>query len=108
MPCRVPQECPAAIADLITQCMDPDPSGRPSAKEVAALLSQPDSMLDRRLPVRRELSDSDQDEVPHPPHHALPSPAGAPPCSDAAHDGSASHVCWKKDCGSSVLRISGA
>ena len=65
------------MADLITQCMDPDPSGRPSAKEVAALLSQPDSMLDRRLPVRRELSDSDQDEVPHQHHRVVPSPAVA-------------------------------
>lgn len=41
------------MADLIAQCMDADPAVRPSAKEVVALLSQPDAMLERHLPGRR-------------------------------------------------------
>jgi serine/threonine protein kinase len=51
--CRVPEECPQAVADLVAQCMDADPAARPSAKEVVSLLSQPDAVLERHLPSRR-------------------------------------------------------
>ena len=37
----------------MAQCMDADPMARPSAKEVVSLLSQPDVVLDHRLPPRR-------------------------------------------------------
>lgn len=47
------EECPQAVADLVAQCMDPDPAVRPSAKEVVVLLSQPDAVLERHLPGRR-------------------------------------------------------
>jgi hypothetical protein len=49
----VPDECPQAVADLMAQCMDADPTARPSAKEVVSLLSQPDAVLERHLPSRR-------------------------------------------------------
>jgi hypothetical protein len=39
-PCRVPDECPLAIADLITRCMDSKPGNRPSAKDVVFILSE--------------------------------------------------------------------
>ncbi len=32
--CRVPQECPAEIDDLISRCMHADPFQRPTAKEI--------------------------------------------------------------------------
>jgi hypothetical protein len=51
--CRVPEECPQAVADLMAQCMDADPTARPSAKEVVSLLSQPDVVLDHHLPPRK-------------------------------------------------------
>jgi hypothetical protein len=41
------------VADLMAQCMDADPTARPSAKEVVALLGQPDAVLERPLPSRR-------------------------------------------------------
>ena len=41
------------MADLMAQCMDADPTARPSAKEVVSLLSQPDVVLDRHLPSRK-------------------------------------------------------
>jgi hypothetical protein len=50
---RVPEECPQAVADLMAQCMDASPTARPSAKEVVALLSQPDVVLDHHLPPRK-------------------------------------------------------
>ena len=46
---RVPEECPQAIADLVAQCMEPEPAVRPSARDLVALLTQPDLMLDRHL-----------------------------------------------------------
>ncbi len=49
---RVPQECPQAVADLVAQGMDPEPAKRPSARDVVALLTQPDSMLGRHLTRR--------------------------------------------------------
>jgi hypothetical protein len=49
----VPEECPQAVADLMAQCMDASPAARPSAKEVVALLSQPDVVLDHHLPPRQ-------------------------------------------------------
>lgn len=52
------------MADLIARCMDPEPGGRPSAREAAALLSQPDSALAAqgppRLPTPRRPSADDQ------------------------------------------------
>jgi len=51
---RVPEECPQAVADLVAQCMDAEPTVRPSAKEVVSLLMQPDMVLDRPLPGRRK------------------------------------------------------
>ena len=51
--CRVPEECPEAVADLVGRCMDPCPGARPSARDIVAILGQPDSMLDRPLPPRR-------------------------------------------------------
>jgi hypothetical protein len=36
----VPEECPLAIADLITRCMDSKPGNRPSAKDVVFILSE--------------------------------------------------------------------
>jgi hypothetical protein len=41
------------VADLVAQCMDADPTARPSAKEVVSLLSQPDAVLERHLPSKR-------------------------------------------------------
>lgn len=38
--CRVPEECPIAIAELITRCMDSKPANRPSAKDVVVVLSE--------------------------------------------------------------------
>ena len=40
MCCRVPEECPLAIADLITRCMDSKPGNRPSAKDVVFILGE--------------------------------------------------------------------
>lgn len=36
--CRVPQECPAEIDDLINRCMHTDPLERPTAKEVCDII----------------------------------------------------------------------
>ena len=36
--CRVPQECPAEIDDLINRCMHADPLERPTAKEVCDII----------------------------------------------------------------------
>ena len=57
----MPEECPQAVADLVAQCMDADPTARPSAKEVVALLAQPDAVLDRPLPSRRQKPASRQE-----------------------------------------------
>lgn len=38
--CRVPEECPQEIADLIQRCKLVDPKQRPSAKEVFEVLRQ--------------------------------------------------------------------
>ncbi|PSC68117.1 serine threonine-kinase [Micractinium conductrix] len=37
---RVPQDCPAEVADLVAECTSPDPSRRPSAKELVERLMQ--------------------------------------------------------------------
>lgn len=42
-----------AVRDLVAQCMDADPGARPSAREVVAILGQPESILERPLPSRR-------------------------------------------------------
>lgn len=34
MGCRVPEECPPEVAELIDDCLQPDPKARPTAKEV--------------------------------------------------------------------------
>lgn len=44
---RVPEECPLAIADLITRCMDSKPANRPSAKDVVVVLSEQAKVMDR-------------------------------------------------------------
>ena len=38
--CRVPEDCPAAIRDLVYQCLDREPSARPNASELVLLLSR--------------------------------------------------------------------
>ncbi len=43
--CRVPQESPQAIQDLMFQCLDRRPEARPTAGEVVALLEQPPAEL---------------------------------------------------------------
>lgn len=46
-PVRVPQDCPAAVAELINRCMCSLPAKRPTAKEVVISLSQPQATGDR-------------------------------------------------------------
>jgi hypothetical protein len=70
----VPEECPQAVADLVTQCMDADPSARPSAKEVVSLLSQPDAVLERHLPSRRPRSSDAQVHACAGDLHTVPAP----------------------------------
>ena len=36
--CRVPEDCPQAVADLIAACMHEDPPQRPSAEAIIATL----------------------------------------------------------------------
>ena len=49
--CRA-DECPAAVWDLVRQCMAASPAVRPSARDIVRILSQPDSMLISHLPSR--------------------------------------------------------
>ena len=44
---RVPDECPAAIAELITACLDHKPGQRPSCKEIVGVLSEQGRALER-------------------------------------------------------------
>lgn len=37
-PCRVPEECPAWVAELITSCMLENPAARPTSKEIYRML----------------------------------------------------------------------
>ncbi|KAK9829478.1 hypothetical protein WJX72_006103 [[Myrmecia] bisecta] len=37
---RVPEECPASVADIIHACMAQDPAGRPTADQLIAMISQ--------------------------------------------------------------------
>ena len=37
--CRVPDECPAAVAHLLERCLQEDAALRPSAEEVVEYLS---------------------------------------------------------------------
>lgn len=37
---RPPEECPAAVAELIRHCTQPEPTARPSAAEVLQILSE--------------------------------------------------------------------
>ncbi|KAK9804917.1 hypothetical protein WJX72_011872 [[Myrmecia] bisecta] len=46
---RVPEECPAAIADLIERGMDSDPDNRPTAKEIVKVLMMQDAVLREKL-----------------------------------------------------------
>lgn len=32
--CRVPEECPQEVADVIASCLDENPSNRPSARDI--------------------------------------------------------------------------
>lgn len=32
--CRVPEECPQEVADVIANCLDENPSNRPSARDI--------------------------------------------------------------------------
>lgn len=32
--CRVPEECPQEVADVIAMCLDENPSNRPSARDI--------------------------------------------------------------------------
>lgn len=36
--CRVPEECPQEIKELITRCLSTDPSLRPDSKEIYTIL----------------------------------------------------------------------
>lgn len=36
--CSVPEDCPAAVRDIVSQCLERDPALRPRVAEVAALL----------------------------------------------------------------------
>lgn len=38
--CRVPQECPAEIDQLINQCLSQHPDDRPSAKDICDIIKQ--------------------------------------------------------------------
>ena len=40
---RVPEECPAAVADLIDRCLSFEPGARPSAKEIVQQLCKCDA-----------------------------------------------------------------
>ncbi len=32
--CRVPEECPQEVADVIASCLDENPSNRPTARQI--------------------------------------------------------------------------
>ena len=38
--CRVPEDCPQEVVDLINQCRHPEPAQRPSATDVVAILKR--------------------------------------------------------------------
>ncbi len=40
LPCRVPNECPQEIADLLASCLLADPAERPSAAQIVVLLRE--------------------------------------------------------------------
>ena len=44
---RVPEECPASIAQLIDACLDHKPANRPSAKELVGILNEQGRMLEQ-------------------------------------------------------------
>lgn len=65
--CRVPQEAPAGIADLITACGERNPRARPTAAEIVALLAGSEGALQAARP-RHPTTDSvagDAVEVRH-------------------------------------------
>ena len=49
-PLRVPEDCPAAVAELVEACTAEDPAARPSAREVVEALTRlvvPPGAVDR-------------------------------------------------------------
>jgi hypothetical protein len=40
LPCRVPDECPQEIADLLASCLLPEPADRPSAAQIVVALRE--------------------------------------------------------------------
>ena len=51
--CRVPEECPLEIANLIQQCKLVDPKQRPSAREVFEVLKR-NCLVKRYVHLPRE------------------------------------------------------
>ena len=41
--CRVPEECPAFVAELIDSCMLEDPLARPTSKDIYRILLADDN-----------------------------------------------------------------
>ena len=48
--CRVPEECPSEVEDLIDRCLASEPADRPSAVELVKMLTQL-GISQRTLPV---------------------------------------------------------
>jgi serine/threonine protein kinase len=37
---RVPEECPAEVEDLLTRCLNPEPTVRPSCRDIVEVLDR--------------------------------------------------------------------
>lgn len=61
--CSVPDDCPAAVRDIVSQCLERDPALRPRAAEVAALLGGDPAQLQAPLPPRPQPAGGAEVEV---------------------------------------------
>lgn len=48
--CRVPEECPAVVAELVELCMLDNPKERPSAKDIIDIITPFAHMTDMQSP----------------------------------------------------------
>eukprot|EP00884_Botryococcus_braunii_P016058 jgi/Botrbrau1/3135/Bobra.0070s0107.2 len=76
---RVPEECPAEVEAFINRCLDPDPSKRPSAKDLVDFLVEldPGNAPEKASTLQRR-STRTQREAEQGPQEEAPAPAAAP------------------------------
>ncbi len=60
---RVPDDCPAGVADLVAACLSDKGSARPSAAEIVALLSGDPAALEKGRPKAYSGTDAPDAEV---------------------------------------------